>query len=217
MSNLHAHAKSEFDILIKKHPDDDLVIAPFIEPILVLVDAFGESGQSGGSAPFTARRISKVLEKLFAFKPLSPLTGEDSEWNDVSHLGDDPVFQNNRCSHIFKGMNGVAYDIDGYVFWSWSERSLDYDEEGFPGTRQYKSYFTSVMSRRLVEFPYSVLERIEVEVDSYEVNKKTGEREPGSGWWQTDYPEWLVEENKAKRTRHSLPCLKHRRKTRECR
>jgi hypothetical protein len=159
------------------------------------VDAFGESGQSGGSAPFIAGCINNTLKKLLAFQPLSPITGEDSEWNDVTCLGNDTVFQNNRCSHVFKGANGIAYDIDGYAFWHWADRPLYEDEEGYPGTTKYKTCFTSNMSRKLVEFPYKVPERIEIEVECYEVNKETEEPEIGSGWWHTIYPDWLVEEN----------------------
>lgn len=194
-SNLYQHAKTEFDILIENDAENDLVITPFIPQLLALVDAFGKSGQSGGSAPFTARCICVTLEKLLAFKPLGPLTGEESEWNDVSSLGSNPAFQNNRCSHIFKNANGVAYNTDGYMFWHWSERDLDKDEAGYPGTIKYKSYFTSGMSRKLVEFPYTIPERTEIEVECYEVNKESGAVEKGSGWWHTIYPEWLIQEN----------------------
>jgi hypothetical protein len=54
------------------------------------------------------------------FQPLTPLTGEDWEWNEAS----EGVFQNKRCSHVFKQADrfgGQAYDIDGKVFWSWQE------------------------------------------------------------------------------------------------
>lgn len=194
-SNQYLHAKSELDILVKNNHDDELIITPFIPQILALIEAFGESGQSGASAPFTAGNICNTLKRLFAFQPLSPLTGDDSEWNDASSLGNDPVFQNNRCSRIFKGLNGVAYDIDGYVFWHWSERSLCEDEAGYPGIQKYKSYFTSGMSCKLVEFPCEVPERAEVEVKCYEVNKDTGLTEKGSAWWHTIYPDWLIDEN----------------------
>ena len=195
MSNRQQHAKRELDLLIESNPEGEIVVEPFIPQILELVDAFGESGQSGGSAPFTAGCIISTLKKLFAFQPLSPLTGEDSEWNDVSNLGDSPVWQNNRCSHVFKDANGIAYDIDGYVFWHWSERQLDEDEEGYPGISKYKSYFTSSMSRKLVEFPYKIPERREIKVECFEVDKNTNDISPGSGWWHTIYPDWLIQEN----------------------
>lgn len=47
-----------------------------------------------------------------AFEPLSPLTGEASEWMEVG----DGMWQNRRCSRVFKGRDGVAYDSEGRVF-----------------------------------------------------------------------------------------------------
>ena len=51
--------------------------------------------------------VAPVLQKCIAGKPLSPLTGEDDEWNEVG----PGVLQNRRCSTVFKE-NGRAYDID---------------------------------------------------------------------------------------------------------
>lgn len=45
------------------------------------------------------------------FNPLTPLTGEDSEWNKVS----ENTFQNRRCSSVFKE-NDRAYYHYGYIF-----------------------------------------------------------------------------------------------------
>lgn len=61
------------------------------------------------------KEYPKVFTKLANFEPLSPLTGEDSEWTEIA----DGVFQNKRCSHVFKQhdrFGGQAYDIDGKVF-----------------------------------------------------------------------------------------------------
>ena len=76
-----------------------------------IIDIFAEQGHSGSSAPY----LINMLEKLLKFEPLVPLTGEDWEWNEVG----DGVFQNNRCSHVFKQadrFDGQAYDIQGKVF-----------------------------------------------------------------------------------------------------
>lgn len=59
----------------------------------------------------------------------------------------DGVFQNRRCSHVFKQadrFNGQPYDIDAKVFWEWME---------FEGEMS-KSYFTSGDSFVPIEFPY---------------------------------------------------------------
>jgi len=52
------------------------------------------------------------IKKLALFEPLNPLTGEDSEWQQVR--GD--LWQNLRCGHVFKDANGNAYDGEGRIF-----------------------------------------------------------------------------------------------------
>ena len=116
MKNTTSHAKRELEILAKTTPD--ALVIPFTNEIIVLCEAFGKSGQSGGSAPVTASAISQAVEKLMMFETLAPLTGEDAEWTDVSaNNNGDPMFQNNRDSRVFKdGKEGKAYFIDAIVF-----------------------------------------------------------------------------------------------------
>jgi hypothetical protein len=69
------------------------------------------------------------LQRLIAGKPLSPLTGVDDEWMEVG----DGVFQNIRCSSVFKDprFHGgkLAYNIDAaepraaITFPYWPERA----------------------------------------------------------------------------------------------
>ena len=48
------------------------------------------------------------------------------------------------------------------------------------------------------DFCFSVTStcRIHVDVISYEVNKDTNEKEDGTGWWHTEYPDYVLEENR---------------------
>lgn len=81
------------------------------ENVFELLEVFSNQGHSGFSAPC----VIDLFSKLAKFEILSPLTGEDSEWTCVS----DGVFQNNRCSHVFKQpdrFDGQAYDINGKIF-----------------------------------------------------------------------------------------------------
>lgn len=96
MSNIKTHTERELDILIKTTPD--AIIRHFIPEIIALCEAFGNSGQSGGSAPYTAQALSQAIKKLCLYQPIAPLTGENNEWNDVN----DDVYQNNRLSSVFK-------------------------------------------------------------------------------------------------------------------
>jgi hypothetical protein len=116
MTNTQSHAKRELEILAKTTPD--AIVTPFTNEILALCEAFGKSGQSGGSAPYTASAISQAVKKLMMFETLAPITGEDDEWTDVSTSNNgEPMFQNNRDSRVFKyGKDGKAYFIEAIVF-----------------------------------------------------------------------------------------------------
>lgn len=104
-SNAKSFAELEFDILAKSNTDKDNrpIIEEFREEILALVDKFGQSGQSGGSAPYVAAAISSAVKKLCLFEPICPITGHEDEWNDVSmHSSGETLYQNKRCSALFK-------------------------------------------------------------------------------------------------------------------
>ncbi len=108
--------------------------------VLKLLDVFEGEGHSGSSAPYAI----DLFKKLASFEPVAPLTGEDWEWTELDY-GPEMKYQNKRCSHVFKGADGKAYDIDGKVFWDWHQ-----DENG----EMYKSHFTGRESRVYIEFPY---------------------------------------------------------------
>ena len=146
MSNMTEFAKKEMDIIGLKEGDD--MDGLMRKHILHMVKEFADEGHSGFSAPYAL----SILQKVLAFKPLSPLTGEDSEWNDMSDYGrEDNMYQNNRYSAVFKeGKDGEAYNIDGKVFWDW------YTD---PATgERSKSHYTCKESRTPVIFPYVVPE-----------------------------------------------------------
>ena len=133
-NNLINHAKKEFKILgypPMEECDDD----PnkwIQENVLELLEVFHKQGHSGTSAKFTI----DYFKKLASFEPLSPLTFDDNEWNDVM----DNVYQNNRLSSVFKaGKDGIPYYIYGIVF---RDKSNDYTYTGRainPDTGEYVS------------------------------------------------------------------------------
>lgn len=109
------HAKKEIDILVKtvKEP----IIEPFRDELIALCERFGKSGQSGGSAPFTAAALGQAVKTLCMQRPICDITGIDEEWNDVAEMnGGKTLYQNNRYSAIFKEENGRAYYIDAIIF-----------------------------------------------------------------------------------------------------
>jgi len=132
MSNLIDHAKREFLSLGYKpvEEEEDGPNKWIQENVLELLQVFADQGHSGFSAPYCVR----MFQKLALFEPIGPLTGDDGEWNEVA----DGVWQNNRCSHVFKERDGRAYDGEGRVF-----REPNGD------------CYTSKDSRVYIEFPYT--------------------------------------------------------------
>lgn len=103
--NLLKHAERELGT-----PDDSYSAAG-VEALKELILVFSTQGHSGFSASYVRHQLALLL----AYEPIRPLTGEPSEWIEVG----DGVFQNNRCSRVFKQadrFDGQPYDLDGKVF-----------------------------------------------------------------------------------------------------
>lgn len=136
MSNLVDYAKDELKrigMIDSGEPYNDLAA----KAILDLIELFSSQSHSGFSAPY----VINTFSRLAMFKPLSPLTGEDDEWNEMI----DGSFQNKRYSAVFKdSKDGTAYDIDGKVF----------SDDG-------EIWYTSGDSRVKVTFPYVVPDKPE--------------------------------------------------------
>lgn len=155
MSNYKFHAMNEFRAAGWTNEDGtfkDEMQEAICNHVLKLLDVFDGEGHSGSSAPYAI----KLFSTLAKFEPLTPLTGEDWEWNDVSTFDGVTLYQNKRCSHVFKE-NDEAYDSNGKVFYDW------YTDE--QTGEKFKSYFTSRDSRVKIKFPYTptveYIERIE--------------------------------------------------------
>jgi hypothetical protein len=145
MTNTQLHAQKELDILDATVPY--ATITPFRKEILALCEAFGNSGQSGGSAPYTASALSQAVKKLCLQQTISPLTGKDSEYNEV---GTD-MYQNNRESAVFKQKDGRAYYLDAIVWKgdTWNSDHTRNDWDTFIGTIQ------GISSRQFIKsFPF---------------------------------------------------------------
>lgn len=135
MSNSE-YAKSELARITK---DGDELQDAINKNILDIVELFASQGHSG----FTAGYAMSILERLLRFKPITPLTGEDDEWGDVSDFMGQRVLQNKRCSSVFKTVDTQgnmieAHDIDGIVV---------SDNGGL-------TWFSSGSFRKNVTFPY---------------------------------------------------------------
>lgn len=122
--NLYAHAVRELPLA-----GDDEMQAMMNKCLLQMVLVFSSQGHTGFSAGYAIGALTKLLN----FEPLGPLTGADSEWNEVA----TGVWQNNRCSHVFKDGTGT-YDSEGRIF-----------------REPNGACFTSRKSRVYIEFPYT--------------------------------------------------------------
>lgn len=113
-SALYEYAKKELERIEKGCKDEEsLSMQQAIDKnILELINVFSNQHHSG----FTATYVIDILQRLLHYKPLTPLTGEDDEWEDVTSYGyDTPTFQNKRCSAVFKDDKG-AYWVEGKIF-----------------------------------------------------------------------------------------------------
>lgn len=91
-----------------------------------------EHKENTGWEGYSIDTIVKLYKQLVRRRPLTPLTGEDSEWRKFTN----DLQQNKRCPSIFKDAQGNAWD---------SEAVVDVTEDGLvfsPG----RSYIT---------FPYT--------------------------------------------------------------
>ena len=77
------------------------------DAVMKMIDAFAKEGHSG----FSAGMAISLFSRLARYEPLSPLTGDDDEWNEV----DSGVYQNRRCPTVFKDADGV-YNVEGRIF-----------------------------------------------------------------------------------------------------
>lgn len=167
----------EFDIL-ERNVEEPIVL-PFRKEITALVEAFGNSGQSGASAPFTAKAIAMAVENLCLHKPLYGLTLEDDEWLDQSSaMGGNETYQNIRLGSVFKdGKEGRAYYLDAIVF---------EDQHGFSFTSggvQLVDGTTVGSAHYIKELPFKP-KTFRVDVISTEwADKEETEQKVGGGWW----------------------------------
>jgi hypothetical protein len=152
LSNTGSFAQHELDILVKSttDPENRPIIEEFIPEILALVDRFNRSGQSGGSAPYTATALSQAIKKLCLQEPICPITGIDDEWANVSDYSPGETwFQNKRCSALFKNEDNKPYYLDAIV---WK------DQKGltFTGSAYVRKINEKYCSRQYVKsFPFT--------------------------------------------------------------
>lgn len=128
--SLIEHARFEFDAL--GWPGDCEMQQALCNNVIALLETFSNQRHSGSTADY----VLGLFEKLARFDPLSPLTGDDSEWIDVGDQN-GTLYQNKRDGEVFKDDDG-AYWIHGKIF---------RDKDGCT--------YTSKDSRVMISFPWT--------------------------------------------------------------
>lgn len=95
--NLVSHARRELE---KLGNDEE-----FNASIIAAVKAFSSYGHSGGSASVAI----PLLNNLLNYKNLSPLTDDPKEWNNVSDISGEELWQSSRCADAFSHDGGKTY------------------------------------------------------------------------------------------------------------
>jgi hypothetical protein len=185
-------AQYELDLLMK-NAEGTPVVKEFVPEIMALVKKFADSGQSGGSAPFTSSVIVQVLQKLLKHEPLGEgIMGTDDEWSDMSDMENvdegTGSFQNMRLSSVFKeGKEGKPYYLDSIV---WIPEGKDYGFSGRVSLTEGSEEQIGCM-HYIKEFPFAP-KTFKITVKEKEYRKlEDGSlvEEEGGGWWES----WLAD------------------------
>lgn len=146
-------AKRELELLEKNCGDDEEALKMqklVTKDVMDIITLFANQNHSG----FSAGYVLNLLDRIMRFKPISPLTGEDDEWEDLSSLGMEDM-QNKRCPSVFKRPDGTAYWVEGKIF----------SNDGG------KTWYTDSDSRVDITFPFDVpLHSENIYVDPVEDN-----------------------------------------------
>lgn len=120
--------------------DEDNIQEVINRDILKIVKAFSEQRHSRTSAEYAL----SMLERLLRFKPISPLTGADDEWDEILTVRNGVrVYQNKCCFSVLKEVDAqgnviMCKDIDKIIV---------SDDGGF-------TWFSSNMFNKDITFPY---------------------------------------------------------------
>lgn len=105
------HAKSEFKLAGWPEDDDDMQ-KQMCNDLLELLETFSKQGHSGMSATYCLA----YFDKLARFHPITPLTGNEDEWEEVDDGSGGIMYQNKRDSSIVKNEDGKAFWVEGKIF-----------------------------------------------------------------------------------------------------
>lgn len=128
--------------------------------VLEVLKTLSDQGHTNMSASI----VIQLVDRLWSWKPLTPLTGEDDEWTDECDPNGNK-WQNKRYSAVFKNKEtGECYDVEGRIF---------AEPDGCT--------FTCRESRVPVEFPYMPPDKYPVYKLKYSSDEKPVEEQLKDG------------------------------------
>ena len=120
--------KGELDILIGD--TDDKTMLQIKKEIPQLAQVFE---YFCGGSKYKAKAFIRLFAKLAEWLPLTPLTGEDDEWELVDGYSGEPntiKYINKRCPRVVKYGDGRTMDSEGVIF-SYDGKTWFRDENSF--------------------------------------------------------------------------------------
>lgn len=156
---------AEKELMILSKTDPYSAILPFAQEILDLCKKVENSGQSEISIHFISELLANTIKKLLLKTPISPITGNEEEWEFIGEQNGQNLYKNNRCSGLFK-LGNIAYYNEA-IIWKISEELNFINGCAYLGT-------TLIDSKQYVEFPF-VPKTFFVNVIKIPINKNSGE------------------------------------------
>lgn len=168
MSDLVEYAKRELK-LAGLFDEDSLYGGEMGKSVLDLVEVFANQGHSG----FSATQALEIFNRIGNYKPLTPLSGEDSEWTELDY-NDEVRYQNKRNFAVFKDKDGRVTYGDAII---WRE------ENGscFNGT------VGGIRNLEILGFPFTPKTfYIDVTSERFDKDNDTGvlTPNPDGDWWE---------------------------------
>ena len=145
MSKLTKFAENELKIhksLIDKN--DKSIILPYREEILSIIKKFDKQGYDEQGTIFAAKVIGTAIRNLLMEEIISPIIGDDNEWVLVTHT----LYQNNRCSNVFKESKDAQPHYLDAIHWRLSDGRL------YAG-KALDSNNNIIQSKQYINLPFS--------------------------------------------------------------
>ena len=162
MNNIERWAKREIELQLKECKNDW-----YTENVLKCAyEVYKELCRQNHSG-MSIQLVKSVLNRLIDCKPLSPIEGNDDEWNDVTWNDSANEYQNKRYSALFKNVYK-----DGTVTYNDVDRWQCYDDNGI-------TFNSGAVSRILdkkypISLPYNPVSE-KVYVKEFLVDKNNGD------------------------------------------